>query len=126
MHGPSKPGERTEICECDAPRERAAVSVLVVKGDIFHAVSAWRDADIAFTCAADTIRYHGHFVNEGYSLSDGIQRLPDFKPRFLDLPSANQDSLNTVLGAVCGESSALIEACTKAPSASRRSNEPEL
>lgn len=51
------------------------ISVLVVNNDTFYAVSAWMDADIAFTCAASTIRYHVQLIKEGYGLPEAFNTL---------------------------------------------------
>lgn len=56
--------------------------MLVANDDKLYAGPAWTDENAAFTCAADTNRYHVYFVKGGYSLLDGMHYLPDLKPRF--------------------------------------------
>lgn len=84
------------------------------------------DASTAFTCVADTIRYHPHFVKEGYSLPDGIHYLPGLKPSFSQPPSTSRDGLNPSMEAVCGGSPAVKEAVAEARAPPRRSEEPGL
>lgn len=57
-------------------------SVLAANGDTIAAGPVWTNANTAFTCVADIFRSQIHFAREGYSLSDGIYYLPNFKPRF--------------------------------------------
>lgn len=100
--------------------------VPVVNGDLFYAGPAYNDASTSFMCATDTITYHVYFVKGECSLPDGIHHLPDFKPRFLQPQSTNQDDLDTVMDAVCIKSFAVEEGSAEAFAAPRRSNEPEL
>lgn len=99
--------------------------VLHMNGDTFHAGLAWRDANTAFRCAAQTIKYHVHFVKEGNSLSDGIQFLSDFKTRFMKPPSTKRDDFDAIMDAVCSESPAVEEASNYAPAVPRWSGKPE-
>lgn len=92
-------------------------SGLVVNGDKFHASSAWTSANTAFMCAANTIRYPVHFVNERYSLPDGIHYLADFKPAFLQTMPTTQDDLDALADAICSECLAVAEASTEATAA---------
>lgn len=100
--------------------------VVVVNGDTFHASSAWMGASTVFTCAADTDRYQVHFVKEGYSLLDGVRYVLDFKPRFLQSPSTGQDDLVQLVDSVCGESTVVEHASTKASVPPERFDETEL
>lgn len=100
--------------------------VLVVHGDTFHAGPAWKDANTAFRFFSDTIRYHVHFAKDGYSFSDGVQYLPDLKPRVSQPLSTSQDDLDPLLDAVCDESLVIEQASTDAFAATKRSDEPKL
>lgn len=54
-------------------------SVLAVSRDTFKAGTAWKDANTVLMCAADTARYHIHFLKKRHSLSDGMHYLSGFK-----------------------------------------------
>lgn len=100
-------------------------SKLVVDGNTFHDGPATTDANTAFRRAADTIKYHVHFVKERYSLPNGISYLPDFRSGFLQPPSTNQDDINATVDAVFGEYSAVEEASTEALAPRSKSDQPE-
>lgn len=86
-------------------------SVIVVSGDTFHAGPAWNDGGSSSVYGAESMRYHMHFVKEGYSLPDGIHFLPEFKPRFL-LPSAadTENIADLEMNIQCEESIPIAEA----------------
>lgn len=101
-------------------------SVLVVNSDTFPAGSTWRDANSAFTCEADTVRYHVHLVKARCSLTDDIHSLPDFIPRCPQPPCTSQVDLDPLMDAVRGQYRVVAEVSTESPAAMRRSNEPKL
>lgn len=101
-------------------------SVLVASGDLFRAGRVWTIVNTAFMCASDTIMSHVHFVKKKYSFPHGIHYLPDFKPRFLQPPSTNQNDLDAVLNGAFGESCPGRKDSTETPAVKRRTEEPEL
>lgn len=101
-------------------------SMAVVSGDSSYAGPALTDENTAFTCAADTTRYHVYFVMDGYSFPDGFRYLPDFEIRFLQPPSTIQGDLNPLMDAVWGQLLVVEEASTEGPAAAEESDEPEL
>lgn len=65
-------------------------------------------------------------MKERYSLLDGIHILPNFKPRFLQPLSTNQDVFDPLVDAARDESPVVEKASTEALAAPRRSDKPEL
>lgn len=57
-------------------------SVIVVRGDAFHAGAASDDIPGFPVFGSASVRYHVHFVPEGYSLPDGIHLAQNFQPHF--------------------------------------------
>lgn len=89
--------------------------------DTVHGGSAWMDASKVQNKAADTTSSHCDFIKDGYNLPDRMLYLPDSKPRFLQLPSTDENHPNTVVDAVCSESTAVDASSTETLVALRRS-----
>lgn len=58
--------------------------------------------------AADTPRYHVHFVKNEKSLSDAIHFLPEFKPKFFEASSREDGKYGSEVKLECDEIVSLV------------------
>lgn len=70
------------------PASVSRYSVNIVKRDNSLAGPAWTERDSGIRNAADTVRYHAHFVKKSYTLLNAILLFYGFKPQVPDALSA--------------------------------------